>query len=136
MSLLLVLAACVKDETTLATGAITELYVEEGSIKEQYDIDRNEVLEIRPVVRQTNREKPVSYSWEIGSTVYSTDPVFHYVGKDLGSFLCRLVLENEDGRSFYEFTLNVNSPYEEGITVISVDPEGKSRLSFMLRQRA
>ena len=135
MSLLLVLAACVKDDTTLATGAITELYVEEGSIKEQYDIDRNEVLEIRPVVRQTNREKPVSYSWEIGSTVYSTDPVFHYVGKELGSFLCRLVLENEDGRSFYEFTLNVNSPYEEGITVISVDPEGKSRLSFMLRQR-
>ena len=60
MSLLLVLAACVKDETTLATGAITELYVEEGSIKEQYDIDRNEVLEIRPVVRQTNREKSVS----------------------------------------------------------------------------
>lgn len=127
--------SCHKDETTDATGMISEITIDGGTVKDKYDIDKNETLKITPKVSQTMDGKPLAYTWEINQKVYSQEPELVYVGKELGTFNCRLVVENEDGKAFFPFTLNVNSPYEEGITVISRDAEGKSRLSFMLAQR-
>lgn len=132
---LLCLASCFKDETTEGTGVISEIVIEEGSMQEEYDIDKNETLAIHPVVRQTDKEKPLTYTWEINMEVYSHEPDLVYTGNRLGSYQCRLILENEDGKTFWPFKLNVNSPYEEGITVLSTDKDGRSMLSFMLRQR-
>lgn len=131
---LLSLASCVDDESTHATSPISEITIEEGSVKERYDINKNEVLTIRPRCRQTNRQKTLSYTWEIDQKVYSQGEEFVYTGNRLGSYDCRLIVENEDGKAFFPFKLNVNSPYEEGITVLSCDPQGKSMLSFMLKQ--
>lgn len=132
---LLCLASCFKDETTEGIGVISEIVIEEGSMQEEYDIDKNETLTIHPVIRQTNKEKPLTYTWEIDLENYSHEPDFVYTGNRLGSYQCRLILENEDGKTFWPFKLNVNSPYEEGITVLSTDENGRSMLSFMLRQR-
>lgn len=132
---LLGLASCVKDDSTGATGAISEILIDEGSVKELYDIDKNEVLTITPQCKQTNGQKALSYTWEIDQKVYSHEPQFVYKGERLGTYLCRLIVENEDGKTFFPFKLNVNSPYEEGITVLSHDAQGKSMLSFMLKQR-
>lgn len=132
---LTLLASCFKDETTHATGAISEISIIEGSVKDVYDIDKNETLVITPRVAQTNKEKKVTFIWEVEQEIHSIAPQFIYEGKDLGSYTCRLIVENEDGRTFFPFTLNVNSPYEEGITVLSHDENGKSMLSFMLKQR-
>lgn len=131
---LLGLASCVDDESTYATNPISEIIIEEGSVKERYDINKNEVLSIKPQCRQTNKKKALSYTWEIDQKVYSQEEVFVYTGDRLGSYDCRLIVENEDGKAFFPFKLNVNSPYEEGITVLSCDPQGKSMLSFMLKQ--
>ena len=132
---LLCLSSCVKDDSTDATRAISEILIDEATVKESYDIDKNEELTITPGVRQTNGEKPLSYTWEIDQEVYSHEPVFVFKGERLGTYQCRLIVENEDGKTFFPFTLNVNSPYEEGITVLSHDAQGKSMLSFMLKQR-
>ncbi|MCD8317909.1 MAG: hypothetical protein LUC45_03220 [Paraprevotella sp.] len=132
---LLCLTSCFKDETTEGTGAISEIIIEDGTIKDTYEIDKNDTLVITPKVRQTTRDKALSYTWEVDQKVYSTDTSFVYVGNMLGTYQCRLIIENEDGKTFFPFTLNVNSPYEEGITVLSCDEEGKSMLSFMLKQR-
>ncbi len=135
MSGLLALASCIKDDSTVGTGAISEILIEEGSVKELYDIDKNEVLTISPKCRQTHADKALGYTWEIDQKVYSHEPEFVYTGDKLGSYDCRLIVENEDGKTFFPFKLNVNSPYEEGITVLSCDAQGKSMLSFMLKQR-
>lgn len=132
---LLCLASCFKDETTDGDGAISEIIIEEGSVRDEYDIDKNETLVIHPVIRQTNQDKPVTYTWEIDLKAYSHEEDFVYVGNRLGAYQCRLIVENEDGKTFFPFKLNVNSPYEEGITVLSSDKEGHSMLSFMLKQR-
>ena len=70
-------------------------------------------------------------TWEIDQKVYSTEPTLNFTGKELGSWNCRLILENEDGKTFFPFKLNVNSPYEEGITIISEDETGRPMLAFM-----
>lgn len=132
---LLGLFSCVKDDSTDGTGAISEILIEEGSIKELYDIDKNQVLTISPKCKQTNADKALGFTWEIDQKVYSHGPEFVYTGDRLGSYDCRLIVENEDGKTFFPFKLNVNSPYEEGITVLSRDAQGRSMLSFMLKQR-
>ncbi|MDE5739106.1 MAG: hypothetical protein K2H92_02170, partial [Bacteroidaceae bacterium] len=124
LCVLLCLSSCFQDETTEGVGLISEITIEEGCIKSEYDIDKNETLTISPVISQSYVDKPVTYTWEIDQKVYSRERDLVYVGKALGSFRCRLIVENEDGKTFFPFVLNVNSPYEEGITVISNDGDG------------
>lgn len=125
------IAACFSDETSEATGVLTEIVIEEGSMQSVYNVNKNETQVIAPVVYQKNGNKPLSYSWEIGSTIYSNDEVLYFVGDKLGKYNCRLIVENADGKVFFPFTLYVNSPYEEGLTIVSKDARGNSMLSFM-----
>lgn len=128
----LALSSCFSDDTTLGSNPLSEITVIDGSISSVYNIDKNETLRIKPQISQTNAQKDVTYTWEIDLKEYSHDEEFVYPCRDLGTFHCRLIVENSDGKTFFPFTLNVNSPYEEGIAVLSQDSEGKSMLSFML----
>ena len=132
LAVALVSVSCVDDETSYATRPLSEIVIAEGSVKEVYNIGKNEILTIVPQVSQTNEQKPLAYTWEIELETYSNEEQLVYTGNELGSFKCRLIIENEDGKTFLPFTINVNTPYEEGITVISKDKDGKSHLAFML----
>lgn len=124
------MVACFSDETTEATRPLSYIMIESG-IDSIYNIDKNETLVIEPVVTQTNKQKPLTYTWEIELDAYSNEERFVFVGTSLGKYNCRLIVENEDGKSFFPFVLYVNSPYEEGITLLSQDEGGNSMLSFM-----
>ena len=126
------LTSCFEDETSFATRPLSEITIEEGTVCEVYNIGKDEELRITPGIIQSNKQKALTYTWEIDLETYSHDKEFVYVGDKLGSYQCRLIVENEDGKTFFPFVLNVNSPYEEGITVLSKDTEGKSYLAFML----
>lgn len=127
---LLMLASCFSDETTDATRPLSHITIESG-IDSIYNIDKNSTLVIHPVISQSNKEKPLSYTWEIELKAYSHEEAFTFVGNALGKYNCRLIVENEDGKAFYPFIVYVNSPYEEGITLLSKDSQGNSMLSFM-----
>ena len=130
LAIMPLMAACFSDDTTEATRPLSHITIESG-IDSVYNIDKNETLVIEPVITQSNMEKPLTYTWEVDLKPYSADKVFSYVGSALGKYNCRLVVENEDGKTFFPFVLYVNSPYEEGITVLSKDAQGNSMLSFM-----
>lgn len=125
------LTACFSDDTTMGNNPISEIVIDESTIKSVYNINKNETLTITPVISQTNVDKDVTYTWEIDQKEYSHDPQLVYTGTELGSWNCRLILENEDGKTFFPFKLNVNSPYEEGLTILSADNDGHSMISFM-----
>lgn len=127
----LALVSCFEDESTLATRELAEISIDGSSIKKEYNIWKNDTLIIEPVVTQSNGELPLTYTWELDQQVVSTEPVLRYVGEALGAFSARLIVENEDGKAFHVFALNVNSPYEYGITVLSEDAEGKPHIAFM-----
>ena len=122
------LVACFQDNTTPADKPLSNITIEQG-IDSVYNIYKFDTLVIKPVITQENEEKPLSYTWEINLQPYSYEKVFKYVGKDLGKFNCRLIVENEDGKSFFPFVLYVNSDYEYGITVLSCDNDGNSLLA-------
>ena len=124
------IVACFSDETTEATRPLSHIIIESG-IDSVYNIDKNATLVVEPVITQENKEKALSYTWEVNLEPYSHDRVLTFVGTTLGKYDCRLIVENEDGKSFFPFIIYVNSPYEEGITVLSKDAEGNSMLSFM-----
>lgn len=126
------MSSCIKDNTTLADRPLSEILIDSTSIATLYNIDKNDTLVIKPHISQTNTPKEVSYIWEVNQEVFSRTEEFVFPARYLGKYLCRLIVENGDGRSFFPFTVNVNSPYEEGITVLSQDREGNSMVSFML----
>lgn len=124
------LVACFQDKTTLGDRPLSNIIIEQG-IDSVYNIKKFETLVIEPVISQENQDKPLSFTWEIDLKPYSHDAVLEYVGNELGKFNCRLIVENEDGKTFFPFLLYVNSDYEYGITVLSCDNDGNSMLSFM-----
>lgn len=123
--------SCISDDTTGAVNPISEITIDSVSVQEVYNLELNDELTITPIVTQANEDKPLTYTWEIDGEEYSHEAVLHYTGKTLGKLTCRLVVANEDGKAFRVFMLNVNSPYEEGVALLSVDANGKSMLSFM-----
>ena len=134
--ILLALAAsafisCYKDESTDATLPISEISISDNSIQKVYNINKNDTLVIKPEITLSNKELPLSYAWEFDQKIISTEKELHYVANVLGTYNGRLIVENEDGKAFFIFTLNVNSPYEYGITVLSKDTDGRPHIAFM-----
>ena len=128
--LLPLLVSCFDDKSSDATKPISDIIIESG-IDSVYNIEKNDVLTISPVISQKNTPKELKYTWEIDMKVFSTEAELVFVGNKLGVFSARLIVENEDGKTFFPFTINVNSPYEEGLTVLSKDENGSSMLAFM-----
>lgn len=125
-------SSCYKDESTDATNPIAEIFIDESSLEKVYNLDKNDTLVIAPIVTQSDKKQlPLSYAWELDQEIVDTTRVLTYIGKKLGAFNGRLIVSNEDGKAFYTFTLNVNSPYEYGITVLSKDKDGHPHLAFM-----
>ena len=132
---LALLASCFSDNTSIAdmTSLSYISPVDSVAVDSVYDIYQNEKVTIHPHMMQTRPEKglKLSYEWEVSGKTVSTDSVFTYTGTELGSFSCRLIVSNDDGSVFYPFIINVVTPYEEGITVLSTKEDGGSCLSFM-----
>lgn len=124
--------SCAKDDTTLGGNPISEIVIKEGSVQPQYNLSKNETLVINPIVSQSIPGKELSYEWEVAHKIVSTSQEFTYLCNELGSFDCRLIVSNEDGKAFASFTINVNTNYEEGLVIISNSPDGESMVSFML----
>ncbi len=122
--------SCFKDDTTLGTGAISEIVID--NMKEVYNINQNDTLTITPQIIQTNQPKEITYTWEMDLEHYSDSCCFVFVGRQFGSYNCRLIVENSDGKAFFPFVVHVNTIYEEGLTILSKDANGKAMLSFML----
>lgn len=132
-SLLLVLPlllSCFDDNSSGPTIPLSNINIESG-IDSVYNLEKNDTLLITPVISQENTPKELTYTWEVEQKRVSTDSIFTFVGSKLGVFKARLIVENEDGKTFFPFIINVNSPYEEGITILSKDASGKSMISFM-----
>lgn len=123
--------SCVKDDTTWGNREISMISIDSTSIQTEYNINKNDVLMIEPKITQTH-DMELKYTWEVDLKAVSNAPVFEYKATALGTYKCRLIVENNDGKSFFNFTLNVNTPYEEGLTLLSKDKNGKGKLSFLL----
>ena len=130
LMLLPLATACFDDNSTDATRPISEITIVSG-VESVYNVGKNETIVITPVISLSGEEKNLAYTWEMDLVEVSHDTTFTFTGTSLGKYNCRLIVSNDDGKTFFPFTIFVNSPYEEGITILSRNPAGKSMLSFM-----
>lgn len=128
--------ACFDDDTTMDTREVSVISIDTSKLQKEYNIDKFATRVITPEITQTNPSLPLTYEWQVDFKVYSDSSALKFTGADLGSFNVRLKVSNEDGSAFYTFLIHVNSPYEEGITILSEDPEGTMQLSFMRKLSA
>lgn len=124
--------ACFEDESTVDTVRISEISIDSSKFNKEYNIDQWDTISIplHRFVSQTEQQLELKYESEIGYRYYSDSCVFHYVGKELGTFPVRIKISNAHGSAFYEFTIHVNALYEEGVAVLSAKDDGTSMLSF------
>jgi len=124
--------ACYKDNSTLGKNPITQIQISLPEITDAVvNKEKNDTLVINPVITFQGKEKPVTYEWEVNYEVFSTQKELVYPCSKLGSFNVRLKVSNDDGSAFSTFTLNVNSPYEEGLMVLGQNDQGEGSLAFM-----
>jgi hypothetical protein len=125
----LILTSCIKDDSTAGVNPISVISSTQ-QIDTLFSVDRWDTLHIAaPAVTQTNTEKPLSYSWEIGHKVVSTDKDLTYVCKDFGKFAGRLKITNEDCIYYQHFNLDVRYSYLQGLYILA-SYQGKSILSY------
>ena len=124
---------CFDDDTTVDTVRISEIAIDTNSLQKEYNRDKNQtlVIDITPYVTQKEKDLPLTFQWDMDYKFYSDSSVLYVDCQDLGTFPMRVKVSNEHSSAFYEFKLHINSPYEEGITVLSESGDGTGMLSFM-----
>ena len=128
---------CFDDDTTVDTVRISEVAIDTNSLQKEYNRDKNQtlVIDITPYVTQKEKNLPLTFQWDMDYKFYSDSSVLYEDCQELGTFPMRVKVSNEHSSAFYEFKLHINSPYEEGIAVLSESNDGTGMLSFM-RQMA
>ena len=122
------LSSCFDDESEFGTNEISEISLD-TKLEDVYNIDKWETFSLNPEISQLIAGKELSYEWQIDYKVVSTEKELSFLCETLGELPCRLKISNEDGAIFEDFTLKVNSPYEEGLLLLS-KANDKSMLSF------
>lgn len=132
--------ACIEDETSgFKTDGSPITITTADTI---YDVELGEPAVIAPEISQTDSDLELRYEWRaiaVGDgqegkdslRFIGTDKVLTYKFAEPGSFRVRLRVENKYGSTFKYFIVNVLSPYEQGILIVSNDVNDKGRLSFV-----
>lgn len=106
-----------------------------------FDVELGNPVNISPDVNQVETDLPLTYEWRAmaidggqGSDslrFIGTEKELNYKFDRSGVFKVRLRVENKYGSKFQFFVVNVLSPFEVGILVLSNDKEDNGRLSFL-----
>lgn len=107
-----------------------------------YDVELGDPVVITPEISQTESHLDLKYEWRsiaMGENqegkdslkFIGTDKTLSYNFAEPGTFRVRLRVENKYGSAFKYFVINVLSPYEEGILILSNDVNDNGRLSFI-----
>lgn len=136
--------SCIKDHTTDADPMFSSI-----TILSDYDtlsVNLSEPLVYSVKIDQEGKTLPVAYEWAYATyntndktgypakdslRVISNEAELRYTFRKLGTYYLRLKVDNGEAIAFKGFVLNVSTPYDEGITILSEDAAGKPRVSFM-----
>lgn len=123
--------SCINDDSK-EFGSVPMAQIQlQSELQEQYDKEKMETLSLTaPDITQAPLQKDVSYTWEIGGKVVSTDKKLDYVCEDSGTFPGRLTIKNADNTVYRQFTVKVHFPYEEGVYALATR-DGKSVVTYV-----
>ena len=139
-ALMLTVVSCINDDSTGSTHNTSKLSLT-VPFEKTYTLNRLDTLKLSPTVTQSGEQLQVKYEWEVNYKRVSTDRELKYVCSEFGKFPCRLKVTNGDDLKYYEFGINVQYAYEQGLyilgqykgrTIVSYLPDGVKDKSFSL----
>ena len=99
--------------------------IDTNSLQKEYNRDKNQTLVIDiTLCNSKEKDLPLTFQWDMDYKFYSDSSVLYVDCQELGTFPMRVKVSNEHSSAFYEFKLHINSPYEEGIAVLSESNDG------------
>lgn len=112
--------------------------IEIGGLKQEYRVISHESISPAPKPELTFAlgNTDVSYSWRVDYKEVCTSPTLDVpIDASVGTHDAALVVtDNESGlRYFYDFTIQVETPYSQGLVILSEGADGRSLLSFQRR---
>lgn len=122
------LSSCIKDDSTGASE-ISRISLT-TPLQEKYILNQWDVLSINPQIEQTNKDKPLSYEWEINYKVVSTEKELSYVCEEPGNYEGRLKVTNGEDIQYYRFKTEIQFAYARGLYVLAQN-QGKTILSYL-----
>lgn len=139
LALLLILAAmtgCADDKGSYDYAP--ENKIEIGGLKQEYRVISHETISPAPspVLSFALGDADVSYSWRVDYKEVCTSPTLDVpIDASVGTHDASLVVTDNEShlRYFYDFTIQVETPYSQGLVVLSEGEDGRSLLSFQRR---
>ncbi|WP_430816370.1 hypothetical protein [Carboxylicivirga sp. RSCT41] len=129
----LIISGCFKDDTTFADKEVP--LIEMNADKTEFNIGIGDYVTIDPQASQTFGDQVLTFEWALLDNdvleVISEEAVLNYQFIGLGTHHIRLKITNNDGGIIQNYTVNVVTPYQEGLIVLSTNEQGKSDLSFL-----
>lgn len=140
------MSACNDDNSKDAHIQLSHITIQ--SERDTFYCDYGSVQEIQPEVSQDMNEKELHYEWRAryipaegeekpnpDSLRYiSTEPVLEYTFPQLGEFQVRLRVSNGDVSEMHNYSVFVQTGFNEGLFVLSADEQKKGRTSFLRAQ--
>ncbi len=120
--------SCFDDDTEFGDKELSEISLKAG-IEDNYQKEKQEILNISPEVEQTLEGQELKYEWFVNYISVSNEKNLAYTCDTLGNLDCYLKVSNNDDVFYHDFKLKVVSPYEQGLFVLSTNAN-KSMLSF------
>ncbi|MBO1362858.1 hypothetical protein JHU38_03545 [Prevotella sp. A2931] len=114
----LLLSSCIQDDSTSGSDNVSQLSLQ-TPFDNTYTLNQGDTLRLAPTVVQTNEQLPVAYEWEVNHQKISDQPRLEYVCKTSGTYPCRLKITNGRNIQVYEFALNVEFAYTQGVYLLA-----------------
>lgn len=110
--------SCMQDDSTSANGRVSQLSLQTPFDK-TYTLNQGDTLKLAPAVVQTSEQLPIAYEWEVNHQKVSDQSSLEYICKTSGTFPCRLKITNGKNIQLYEFSLNVEFAYTQGVYLLA-----------------
>lgn len=127
--------SCIEDDSVGIIRSISDIEI--GVEKDSFYADFGNEFVI-PVEVSQSKELELTYEWSVvkekkdeAMKVVCSTPEFRYTFDELGEFRVRLKVSNQDGSAYHFFKIFVQTPYEEGLLVLSEDEHRVGRSSFL-----
>lgn len=126
--------ACIHDDSTdyQTPGSPITISVQDTNVY----IDFGDTLHLSAEVTQLDSSLPLKYEWKAlmddSLKHISSDAELSYRFPASGTYILRLRVENKYTSSFKYYSVKVQDPFEQGILILSNDPQTqKGRMSFV-----
>jgi hypothetical protein len=134
----LLMGSCAEDKGSYDYGPENAITI--GGLESSYSTIIHEPITPAPTPKLEFGigESEVTYSWRIDYKEVCNHPSLDVpIDASIGSHNASLVVTNSDGLEyFFDFTINVQTPYSQGLAVLSQLDDGTSLLGFQRRTDA